>query len=282
MSVPYAEQKPGESFPLQKLKQQYAILEKMVEDRTAELKTLNEELKTANQTKDKFFSILAHDLKGPFNSLLGFTELLTDEFDDFEKEDIEPIIRAMHKSTNRIYGLTENLLVWSRSQLKSIRFNPQNLNLRDIVTICVDLLHDDAAKKAIEVSNLIDSSINIVGDHYMLSTVFRNLLSNAIKFTPDKGKVRISTDDQNMNRNGRIIVMVDDTGVGIPESLIQDIFLVGKSVSKPGTSNEKGTGLGLAICKEFVNLHDSEIHAENLPAKGCRVWFSLNLVNSQR
>lgn len=279
MSVAYTEQKPGESFPMQKMNQEYAILEKMVEDRTAELKKLNEELKTANHTKDKFFSILAHDLKSPFNSLLGFTELLTEDFNSFQKEEIRPIIEAMHKSANRIYNLTENLLVWSRSQLNKIQYKPQVLHLNNLVDTCKDLLHDAAEKKNIEVLNEVKTNLQVLGDHYMLSTVIRNLISNAIKFTPDSGHVKISTVNSASEDDGRIVVRVEDSGVGIPEEHIQDIFLVGKSVSQHGTNNEKGTGLGLAICKEFINLHQSEIRAENLPSKGCRISFYLNLAN---
>jgi signal transduction histidine kinase len=278
MSVPFTEQNEGESFPLQKMKQQYSKLENMVEERTAELKRVNDELRASNAAKDKFFSIIAHDLKSPFNTLLGFTELLTEDFDDFDEEDKKSILQAMHKSTGRIYNLTENLLVWARSQLKSVRFNPGVIELHNLVRDCQDHVQEMADKKQILIHNHVENGIKVFGDQYMLSTVMRNLLSNALKFTPENGKVRVCAEIHKSLSNESIKVMVDDTGIGIPESEIQEVFTVSKSVSKPGTNNEKGTGLGLAICKDFISFHKSDIHAENLPEKGSRFWFLLQPV----
>lgn len=228
-----------------------------VPQETQEMKSYKTEaeLRMLNATKDKFFSIIAHDLKNPFNSLLGFSDLLKNDYDNFDKEEIKRFIQIMHDSSKTGFDLLENLLQWSRSQTGRIAFIPVEVNIRDIVLGCIDLLETSARKKHINIYHEIPENINVRGDIEMLSAVFRNLISNAIKFTPKHGSIKIKA---RVTTKFTEIAFID-TGVGIAEEKIQDLFRIDKQVSTFGTENEKGTGLGLILCKEFVDRHKGKI-----------------------
>lgn len=212
-------------------------------------------LQQLNATKDKFFSIIAHDLKNPFNSLLGFSDLLINDFDHYEKDEIKKFIKIIHDSSKHGFNLLENLLQWSRAQTGRIAFIPQTVNIKDIITGCVDLLKPTADKKQIKIYMEVPDSIEVKGDIEMLSTVFRNLISNAIKFTPQAGRIKIKV----RLLTQRTEISVIDTGVGIAPEKIPYLFRIDKQVSTPGTNNEKGTGLGLILCKEFIDKHKGVI-----------------------
>ena len=192
-----------------------------------------EELRMLNATKDKFFSIIAHDLKNPFNSLLGFSELLKQDFDSYEKEDIKRFIGIIHDSSRHGFNLLENLLQWSRSQTDQIAFIPEWISLNDILKNCIELLSNVAGNKQIKIYHDLSKDLMVYGDIEMLSTVFRNLLSNAIKFTPRQGRIKIRA--RSNNRYTEISVV--DTGVGIPEEKISDLFRIEKQVNSSGTEN---------------------------------------------
>ena len=214
-----------------------------------------EELRLLNATKDKFFSIIAHDLKNPFNSLLGFSDLLKNDYDSYSEEEIKRFIGIIHESSKHGFDLLENLLQWSRSQTGRIAFLPEVVSLKDIIKGCVDLLKTTADKKGIKIYTDMNDDLEVFGDIEMLSTVFRNLISNAIKFTPQGGRIKIKARQSNKT----VAVSVIDTGVGIPEEKIPDLFRIDKQVSTFGTGNEKGTGLGLILCKEFIDKHRGKI-----------------------
>jgi signal transduction histidine kinase len=210
-----------------------------------------EELRLLNATKDKFFSIIAHDLKNPFNSLLGFSDLLMNDFENYDKAEIKRFIQIIHDSSKHGFNLLENLLQWSRAQTGRMAFIPENLNIKDMIRGCIDLLQPMADKKHIKVYHELPDDIEVIGDLEMLSTVFRNLISNAIKFTPSFGRIKIKA----RQLSQRVEISVIDTGIGIPPDKIPDLFRIDKQVSSPGTGNEKGTGLGLILCKEFIDKH---------------------------
>ncbi|MEZ5083553.1 MAG: HAMP domain-containing sensor histidine kinase [Bacteroidales bacterium] len=237
------------------------------------------ELRMLNATKDKFFSIIAHDLKNPFNSLLGFSDLLKNDYDNFDKEEIKRFIHIMHDSSKTGFDLLENLLQWSRSQTGRIAFIPVEVNVRDVLMGCVDLLESSARKKRITIYHDIPQNIRITGDIEMLSTVFRNLISNAIKFTPIGGSVKIKA---KLNARYTEIIIVD-TGVGISNEKINDLFRIDKQVSTFGTANEKGTGLGLVLCKEFIDKHNGKIKVVSEPKNGSefKVFLPLELKNNR-
>jgi signal transduction histidine kinase len=230
----------------------------LIEERNRTKKNA-EELKILNATKDKFFSIIAHDLKNPFNSLLGFSELLKNDFDSLEKEDMRKFIDIIHDSSNHGFNLLENLLQWSRTQTGTIEFYPRLINIHRLIVDCINIYQNNANKKHIQIFNDIPEDFFLFGDKEMLSTVFRNLISNAIKFTLKNGKVKIKV--QKNSRNA--VISVIDTGVGVPEEKIRDLFKIDVQVSTMGTSNEKGTGLGLILCKEFVEKHGGKIKVES-------------------
>ncbi len=217
--------------------------------------TSEEELRLLNATKDKFFSIIAHDLKNPFNSLLGFSELLKNDFESYNTEEVKRFIGIIYESSKHGFDLLENLLQWSRSQTGRIAFLPDLVSLRDIINGSVDLLKSSADNKEIKIYNELKDELEVFGDIEMLSTVFRNLISNAIKFTPRNGRIKIKS-----KRNSKTVeVSVIDTGVGISEEKIPDLFRIDRQVSTFGTANEKGTGLGLILCKEFIDKHKGRI-----------------------
>ncbi len=216
-----------------------------------EVVSSEEELRLLNATKDKFFSIIAHDLKNPFNSLLGFSDLLMNDFDNYDKDDIKRFIQIIHDSSKHGFNLLENLLQWSRAQTGRIAFIPEKVNIQDTIRGCIDLLEPTANKKNIKIYHDLPDHIEVVGDLEMLSTVFRNLLSNAIKFTPQNGRIKIKA--RLLTQRAEISVI--DTGVGISPEVIPNLFRIDKQVSTLGTGNEKGTGLGLILCKEFIDKH---------------------------
>ncbi|MBN1599788.1 MAG: hypothetical protein JW894_15950 [Bacteroidales bacterium] len=227
----------------------------MVERQSDELHLINEDLKKANATKDKFFSIIAHDLKNPFNSLLGFIDLLKINHDEWDSEKRSKIIDVLETSARNIYNLLENLLVWSRSQTNRMNFNPKYYPVIDSVNCCLELLKENYIIKDQTVINEISEDTEVYADKDMIDTVVRNLISNAIKYTPVKGIIRIYSETSGNEFN----LKVKDSGSGIPEDISSEIFKIGESVTTVGTQGETGSGLGLIICKEFIGLNNGRI-----------------------
>jgi len=245
-----------------------ASLEKKVEERTLQLKDLN-------ATKDKFFSIIAHDLKNPFNTLMGFTELLLDNLDDYTTDKLREFIGILHDTSKQSYALLENLLEWSRSQTGRIQLKKEELNIYDIAEENMDLLLNQAAKKKIQLGNDIDPSVRIFADANMIRTVIRNLISNALKYTREKGSVTISSEkDKDM-----LLIAVKDTGLGIKPENKEKLFRIDLNYTTRGTADEGGTGLGLILCKEFINRNGGEIWVESVFGEGSTFKFSLPLKN---
>lgn len=230
-----------------------------------------EHLRELNATKDKFFSILGHDLRSPFNSIIGFSELLTNEVDSFNKDEIKEMAESIYKTGMETYGLLNNLLEWSRSQTGNMKFNPAKIKIYDIAESAVDLLNDNAKRKNIEVSVDIPEKTTAFIDENMIKTVIRNLLSNAIKFTHEKGSIKISAKDN----DDFVDITVSDTGVGMEPDDIKKLFRIDEVISTQGTSEEKGTGLGLVLCHDFVKKNNGDIRVESTVDKGSRFTVSL-------
>jgi signal transduction histidine kinase len=236
------------------------------------LKKANKDLEDTNKTKDKFFSIIAHDLINPFNSMLGFSELLCRDYDILDDEEKKEYLKIIYSSIENTHKLIDNLLIWSRTQKGTIDFNPEYKNLYLLATQTVDLLHLSALNKSITITTEIPKEISLYTDEYMFSTILRNLLSNAIKFTENKGKIKIEAQED----NSRFIqISVEDNGVGISKEKQSHLFDLNKSTSTEGTENEVGTGLGLFICKEFTEKHGGEIRVESEPGIGSRFLFTI-------
>lgn len=228
-------------------------------------------LRELNATKDKFFSIIAHDLKNPFNSIIGFSDLLKEDAHALNVKEIEDYAGIISMAANNTLQLLENLLEWARIQQGSISFNPRLLVLHELVNEAVRVVHNAAQQKKIELLNDVPRQIIINADDNMIKTLIRNLLTNAIKFSHAGGEVKISA----LEENESIRVSVADNGVGISAENVDKLFQIGSDISSKGTNNEKGTGLGLILCKEFVEKHGGRIWAESEKGTGSTFIFSL-------
>jgi signal transduction histidine kinase/Tfp pilus assembly protein PilF len=229
------------------------------------------DLKKLNTTKDKLFSILSHDLRSPFSSILGFSEVLYYETGNFDAAQIKEIASTIYETSRETFDLLDNLLEWSRAQTGSIIFEPENIHLKDLVNSAVGLLENSAKKKDIIISNEIPEQIYVFADNNMINTILRNLLSNAIKFTHKKGKIKIAARDI----DDFIEITIADSGVGIKPEDIKKLFGIDMGFSTVGTDNEKGTGLGLILCKEFIEKNNGKIWVESELGKGSNFIFTL-------
>ncbi len=236
------------------------------------LKESKDNLKVLNATKDKFFSIIAHDLRNPFNALHGLTHHLISNYEEFDSAEIKQSIEIIYKSADDLLELLENLLHWSRSQRGKMEFRPQEINLSDLINKTFNLLSMNAKKKSINLVNEIRSDTRIVADYDMLTTIMRNLISNAIKFSYSDSFIRISSE----TFKEHIEISVMDNGVGISEENINKLFKVDMHHSTEGTSKEQGSGLGLILCQEFVEKHNGKIWAESEPKKGSTFKFTIS------
>ncbi len=228
-------------------------------------------LRELNASKDKFFSIIAHDLKGPFNAILGFSDLLVEKTREKDYDGIDELADLLQKSSERTFNLLLNLLEWARSQIGKVKFEPEIINISKMVKRATETLKDVAIHKSILITKEIPEGDKVYADEAMFETVLRNLVSNAIKFTGVGGKIVISA-EQNKKQ---ILFKVNDNGTGMEKSDLEKLFRIDDGYSRPGTLNEKGTGLGLLICKEFVEKHGGNIWAESKPGKGSIFCFTL-------
>jgi PAS domain S-box-containing protein len=236
-----------------------------------QIKQKNDELRELNATKDKFFSIIAHDLKSPFNSILGFSELLKDEARDLDIDSIVEYAGIIHASARHTFGLLENLLDWARMQQDRISFEPQEILFNSIVNKEFEGLKNSADKKNIELIKNIGENLIITADENMVSTVLRNLVSNAIKFTPKGGEVKVDARVEGDD----VKISVSDTGIGIKPETIEKLFKIETSFTTRGTENEKGTGLGLLLCREFIEKHGGKIWVESEQGRGSIFSFTI-------
>jgi len=239
------------------------------------LESYADELKKINSSKDKFFSIIAHDLKNPFITLLGLTEALLEDYYEMEDEEILEYISQLRKTSKSTYQLLENLLQWSRSQTGRLKYEPSRFNLYSITEEILSQISSQSLSKKIKIHNAFSPDTLVFADREMIKTVLRNLITNAIKFTPEEGKITLqdSANDRSM------IIEVRDTGMGIQEDLLPNMFSIDRNYSSPGTKNEEGTGLGLILCKEFIEKNGGEIWVESKFGEGSTFSFTLPIEN---
>ena len=244
------------------------------------LDTTVAELSDLNISKDKFFSIVAHDLISPFSSILGFSQLLYDNFEEFDNKKRKAFISLLHNGILNTYELLEDLLLWSSMQRNSVNYNPAKENIFLLTARIIDILKISAEKKSIEITNTIPHELLVYADGFMVSTVIRNLMSNAIKFsTSETGKINISAKRIASGKNkGMTVFCIRDNGVGISKENQKKLFDIGENLSTPGTDNEKGTGLGLPICFDFIKRHGGNIWVESELGKGSAFYFTLKSV----
>ena len=256
---------------LTRLVKEKKVLEQKVQERTEEIVRQKDELNELNSTKDKFFSILAHDLKGPFSSLYSMSETLSSSFNTLEESDKRTGLQKIHKLAELTYKLLENLLTWSRSQRGGMVFSPVKFNLSRLVEVNVNLHKTAASEKGIMLSNKAEGDLYAFGDSEMIHTVMRNLISNAVKFTPWGKGVEVEVKEQ----PEWFEVLVTDQGVGISEENMQKLFRIDVKYKTTGTAGETGTGLGLVLCREFVEKNGGKIWCESHEGKGTIFHFTI-------
>ena len=238
---------------------------------TENLTRVNKELERLNKTKDKFFSIIAHDLKNPFHAIIGFSELLRKDFHDMDDKQIIGLLELINVSSESAFSLLENLLQWARTQTDKIKFSPEDVDIHDVVKSTVDLQKISAEKKKIEIKSHVKKNNFAYADKNMITTVIRNLISNAIKFTKSNGKIEIA-----FNGNEKSVeITISDNGIGINQENLENLFRIDSYSSTSGTLGESGTGLGLIICKEFVEKNGGKINVVSKEGKGTAFTFSL-------
>jgi signal transduction histidine kinase len=230
-----------------------------------------------NVDKDRFISILGHDLKSPFNNLLGLSELLTDEINNLKTEEIKDIAKNINKSAQITNKLLEDILMWARTQQGKIPFNPQKLSFTDIIKDTIEILRPSADAKNITLINFTEDQMHVFADIDMLKTVLRNLVSNAIKFTNNGGTININAEENFEN----VTISVSDNGIGIPPDNLTKLFDIAQILTTTGTAKETGTGLGLLLCKEFVEKHGGKIWVESEVGKGSDFKFTLPIFTEQ-
>ena len=237
------------------------------------LKKSENELREANAAKDKFFSIIAHDLKNPFNSILGFSDMLLKDYANYDKEEILTIIQMINDASRQAHTLLENLLNWSRAETGRMTIEPASLDVHEMAESVFLLYEGRASEKNLVMNNRVRPGSLAYGDSNMVAYILRNLVSNAIKFTRPRGKITVSTKSVKNN----IDILVADDGIGIPGEMFDKLFRIEENIIRPGTANEEGTGLGLVLCMEFAEMNKGTIIVSSKPEKGSTFILRLPL-----
>lgn len=230
----------------------------------------NKIISNINTQKDRFFSIIAHDLRGPFNGFLGLTELMAEEIENMSSEEIKFAAINMRSSAKNLFNLLENLLEWSRMEQNLIPFDPKNLELIPLLSESILTMYDNAFKKEITINTDIETVKTIHADKNMFQALIRNIVMNAIKFTPKKGRIDICT-KENLTDT---IICIKDSGIGMNPKILHNLFKLGIQNNRIGTEEEPSTGLGLILCKEYIEKHKGKIWAESIEGKGSTFYIS--------
>ena len=243
----------------------------ILNEKNEELNKTNKLLDEANKTKDKFFSIIAHDLKNPIGAIKGTTEMLDQNYEIFEENEKKEVISQIYKASNSVQSLLDSLLTWSRSQRGIIEFELNTINLKWLFESNQNLLNESAKKKNISIKLDLDDNLEVNADVNMINTIVRNLVSNAIKFTPENGEIKLKANKD----NEKTIIEISDNGVGMSKENMAKLFKFSTTFSTDGTNSEKGTGLGLILVKEFVDKHKGTINVESEIGKGTKFIIEL-------
>jgi len=240
-----------------------------------EFKEVETQLKDLNATKDNFLSLLAHDLRSPFNSIMGFSKLLLDRLHTYTIEEIEQKLHVIYESTTKTYNLLEEILLWAKSQTGKLSFEPQKLRFIEIGEEVIESFRDRMDLKQITVQFFESEPTYLSADLNLFKTILRNLLSNAIKYSNTGGSIKLFS----IKEDGFATITVSDNGVGIEELNIQKLWGIKEHFTTPGTAKEEGSGFGLLLCKEFVEKHGGTVWVESKPGEGSRFNFTIPLAN---
>ncbi len=246
--------------------------EELLLEANKDLERKTQELTELNKTKDKFFSIIAHDLKNPFGAILKGMELISENYDRYTDEKRKRLIDTIRKTSISTYELLDKLLEWGKIKTNSLHPHFDNIDMNGIVLDVVDLYEKLLSDKSISIHVDLEKNLLVYADHYMLSVIVRNLISNAIKFTPRKGNIKILSEP---GKDGFVDIAFVDSGIGISEKDQAYLFKIDKSFSSPGTEKEQGTGLGLHLCKEYIEKIFGHITVFSKPGEGSRFTISL-------
>lgn len=236
-----------------------------------ELITKEKLLKTANATKERFLSIIAHDLRSPLSAIMSISGLAKEELKQLQlvSNDLDHFLSLIHDSSKRTHELLNNLLYWSRAQTDQLEYNPQNLSVEKKIQRTVELLDLVYKNKEQQLEIDVEEGLEVFADRDMLETILRNLISNAIKFSPVGGRIKV----QAKNEGDKVYISVEDNGMGIPKDKQATLFQIHNEYRMPGTKGEKGSGLGLVLCREFIKKHGGEISVESEAGKYTRFTF---------
>ena len=250
---------------------QRKIDEEQIKLKTEEIKLKNEELVKANHEKDLFFSIIAHDLKSPFNGLLVITELMIE--DTITCDEYKEFSLLLNESAHKAFNLLQELLEWAKIQRGLIKFEPTTINIKDIINKSLNTLNDSISNKSIELSINVPDNHKTITDQVMLQTIIRNLISNAIKFTPNNGKITITSEITKKY----IQISIKDTGIGMSENIKNNLFSIDTTskTKRNGTNGENSNGLGLLICYELIKKQGEKIWAESQEENGSTFYFTI-------
>jgi signal transduction histidine kinase len=248
----------------------------LLEEKNRQIEQSEQELRLLNASKNKFFSIIAHDLKNPFHTVMGYSQLLSNDYDHFSEAERRKFAVDINQSTNNIFRLLQNLLEWSKAQTGRLKFMPIEIEFRRILENSVSVLGALAEQKKIQLIFNYNDNLKVFVDPTMVETVLRNLINNAIKFTPENGLVKIRAEQI----ENQIRIDVCDNGIGISEEDVQNLFQIDSKVKRKGTNNEDGSGLGLILCKEFVDKNNGTLWVESTPGTGSTFSFTIPTTSS--
>ncbi|MBI9073751.1 MAG: HAMP domain-containing histidine kinase, partial [Melioribacteraceae bacterium] len=243
-----------------------------IKNKTLEILKINEQkLIEENATKDKFFSIISHDLKSPFGSILGITQMLVSDYDELTDDEIKEMIHLLRNSSVKVFDLLEGLLEWAQTQTGRMEYKFENIDLYEQSTKTIELLKTNAQNKNIFLKNGVEENTIVFADKRATETVLRNLIANAIKFTKPDGIIKVETE----KRDSEIAISVTDSGIGMSEEDKNKLFKIEVHHTTVGTNNEAGTGVGLILCKELVEKHGGKIWVESELGVGSKFIFTL-------
>lgn len=231
-----------------------------------------EKLAQLNAEKNRFFSIIAHDLRGPVTGLSSLSEILHEQMGNLSADETQTMIGLLNTTSKQVVDLLANLLDWARIQMNAISFEPENLPLADTIQDVLRVFRTPMQEKSISLSENLEPSLVVFADANLLKTVLRNLLSNAIKFTPSNGTITISAKTL---LDSSIRIAISDTGIGMDEDMVGRLFRLDQKVSRPGTEGEASNGIGLLLCRDLINRQGGEIRVESRPGQGSTFWFTV-------
>lgn len=246
---------------------------KLLRDKNQMIMKQSESLNNLNKTKDKFFSIISHDLKGAIGGFLHQTEFLAEDFSSLSPNDMHDLLKKMNQSSKQLYSLLENLLQWSRTQTGKIQPKKEKFNLNELVENTILIFKSHLKEKELSAQISISKDIYVFADFNMINTVFRNIVHNAIKFSNPNSTIYINS----KLAGSEVQIAIKDEGVGMQRKDIEKLFDVGQSFSNPGTNRERGSGLGLIICKDFIELNGGKIWVKSNPDQGSEFIFTLQI-----